>query len=109
MLLLNFIARYPKTVMPERDFGWHPDKSLYPEQFLTVGASSLSILWNTNDGNKALSGAMETQVKHVWRVLSSVTEPLKYHRLTNSVDVSSSRYRIGPQMSETARREGLAH
>src|SRR5215467_11232872 len=106
MLLLNFTARYPKTVVPERDFGRHPDKSLYPEEFRSVGASSLSVLWNTNDGNKALCGAMERQVKQVWRVLNSVTKPFKCHNVINSVDVSSSRYRIGPRMSETARREG---
>jgi len=77
MLPLNFVARYPKTVVPERDFGWHPDKSLYPAEFRSVGASSLSVLWNTNDGDKALCGAMETQVKQVWRILNSVTKPFK--------------------------------
>ena len=106
MLLLNFVARYPKTIVPERDFGWHPDKSLYPEEFRSVGASRLSVVWNTNDGNEALCGAMETQVKQVWRILNNVTKPFKCHNVINSVDASSSRYRIGPRMSETARREG---
>jgi hypothetical protein len=106
MLLLNFVAHYPKTIVPERDFGWHPDKLLYPEEFRSVGASGLSVVWNTNDGNEALCGTMETQVKQVWRILSNVTKPFKCHNVINSVDVCSSRYRIGPQMSETVRREG---
>jgi hypothetical protein len=106
MLLLNFVGRYPKTIVPERDFGWHHDKSLYPEEFRSVGASALSVLWNINDGNEALCGAMETQVQQVWRILNNVTKPFKCHNVINSVVVSSSRYRIGPQMSETARREG---
>ena len=106
MLLLNFVARYPKTIVPERDFGWHSDKSLYPDEFRSVSASNLSVLWNTNDGNEAQCGAMETQVKQVWRILNSATKPFKCHNVINGADASLSRYRIGPQMSETARREG---
>jgi hypothetical protein len=49
---------------------------------------------------------METQVNQVWKILNNVTKPFKCHNLINGVDVSSPRYRIGPQMSETARREG---
>lgn len=103
MLLLNFIARYPKTVVPERDFGWHPDKSLYPEQFRSVGASSLSVLWNTNDGNKGLCGAMETQVKQVWRVLSSVTKPLKCDRGQLGVNRAEDRCAPIPELAVWAK------
>ena len=51
-LFFNFAARYPKTIVPETDFGPSIDKSVYPKEFRSVPDSSLSIRWNVCDGNE---------------------------------------------------------
>jgi len=106
ILLFNFSACYPTTVVPETDFGPSTDKSAYPKKFRSVRHSSLSIRWNVNDGNEELCAAIDAQVKQTWKVLNSVTRPVKCHRLVNGREYSTRRYRIGPDMLETAKREG---
>jgi hypothetical protein len=106
LLVFNFSARYPQTIVPKTDFGPSIDKSAYPKEFRSVGDSSLAIRWNVNDGNEEQCAAIDAQVKQIWKVLNDVTRPVKCHRLINGVEYSTPRYRIGPDMLETVRREG---
>jgi hypothetical protein len=106
LLLFNFSARYPKSIVPETDFGPSTDKSVYPKEFRSVQDSSLSIRWNVNDGNEEQGVAIDAQVKQIWKVLNSVTRPVKCHGLVDGMEYSTRRYRIGPDMLETVQREG---
>src|SRR5262249_7755422 len=100
LLLFNFSARYPRTIVPETDFGPSTDKSVYPKEFRSVPDSSLSIRWNTNDGNEKQCACIDTQVKQIWKVLNRVTKPVKCRRLVNGTEYSTTRYRLGPDMLE---------
>lgn len=105
MLMLNFVKTYPQEIVPERDFG-PVDTSAYPARFLSVSASSLAIRWNTTDQDEALCAAISSQVAQVWKVLNSVTAPVKCHGLVNGVPCKTPRYRIGRHMQALVRREG---
>ncbi|WP_369944606.1 hypothetical protein [Xanthomonas medicagonis] len=105
LLLFNYVTKYPEEIVPERDFG-PVDTSAYPARFLSVSASSLAIRWNTTDQDEALCTAISSQVAQVWKVLNSVTAPVKCHRLVNGVPYKTPRYRIGRHMQALVRREG---